>query len=98
MHADHITGSGEIKDRLNEKAGNSVVSIISAKSGARADVHLTESQVITCGESINLHVLSTPGISLHHHCHCIFFSHTCASLALLLHCDTIDFSCSTSSL
>jgi sulfur dioxygenase len=36
-HADHITGTGLIKQRLSE-----VKSVISKHSGAKADIHIVE--------------------------------------------------------
>ena len=62
MHADHITGSGELKKRLRKLAEDSVKSIISFESGAKADIHVKEGDVIQCGEGVKLNVLSTPGI------------------------------------
>ena len=56
VHADHVTGSGELKQRLT-----GVSSVISKSSGAVADVLVSDGDVISCGESINLKVLSTPG-------------------------------------
>ncbi|CAG2107599.1 unnamed protein product [Medioppia subpectinata] len=61
-HADHVTGSGLIKTRLNTNPSQPTVkSIISEISGAKADIKVDENDVITCGESIKLKVLSTPG-------------------------------------
>ena len=56
VHADHVTGSGELKRLLN----NQVKSIISEKSGAVADVLVKENDKIQIG-SVVLNVLSTPG-------------------------------------
>jgi len=61
VHADHITGSGEIKDRLNKDSEDHIASVISEKSGAKADIHVKQNDVITCGESIRLIVNETPG-------------------------------------
>lgn len=68
MHADHVTGSGELKKLLN----NQVKSIIGEKSGATADILVKENDKIEVG-SIVLSVLSTPGRmmvngSLNTHC------------------------------
>ena len=65
MHADHITGSGEIKRQLQKsnQDSNLVVplSVISKTSGAQADLHVVEGDVITIGSNVALRVLSTPG-------------------------------------
>lgn len=58
VHADHVTGSGAIKNLLKPEV---VESIISKASGAKGDIHVKDGDVIECGESIKLHVLSTPG-------------------------------------
>lgn len=54
MHADHITGTGELKKLSGCK------SIISKASGAQADIHVDESDVINFGPH-RLRVLATPG-------------------------------------
>ncbi|XP_017772161.1 PREDICTED: persulfide dioxygenase ETHE1, mitochondrial [Nicrophorus vespilloides] len=54
MHADHITGTGELKKLTNCK------SVISKASGAKADIHIDESDVIEFGTH-KLRVFSTPG-------------------------------------
>mmetsp|Transcript_11421 Transcript_11421/g.27101 ORF Transcript_11421/g.27101 Transcript_11421/m.27101 type:complete len:426 (+) Transcript_11421:102-1379(+) len=54
-HADHITGTGEIKKRLP-----SVKSGIAEASGAKADIHYRPGDVVTVG-SISLEVRPTPG-------------------------------------
>lgn len=56
VHADHVTGSGELKKLLN----NQVKSVIGEKSGAEADILVKENDKIQIG-TIILHVLSTPG-------------------------------------
>ena len=56
VHADHVTGSGEMKRLL----GSQVKSIIGEKSGACADLLVKENDQIKVG-SIVLNVLSTPG-------------------------------------
>lgn len=62
VHADHITGSGLIKTRLNTNSSTPTVkSIISGVSGAEADIKVAENDVITCGDAVKLKVLSTPG-------------------------------------
>lgn len=69
VHADHVTGSGEIKQKLqdaiksSDKDLNLLVpqSVISKMSGAQADLHVVEGDVITIGSNVALRVLSTPG-------------------------------------
>lgn len=63
-HADHITGTGEIKKRL----GPTVKSGISKAAGAKADLTFNPDEVITFG-SHSLKVLATPG----HTAGCISF-------------------------
>ena len=56
-HADHITGSGELKKRVP-----GLRSCIAAASGAKADEQLVDGQVVRwAGGSRSLKVLSTPG-------------------------------------
>ena len=55
-HADHITGSGEIK-KLRPKCE----SVISKRAGALGDILIDDGHVIECGESIKLKCLATPG-------------------------------------
>ena len=55
-HADHITGSGEIKRRLP-----AVRSVISKASGAAADVHISDGEQVRFGDGKALRVLATPG-------------------------------------
>lgn len=59
MHADHITGSGELKKESNYQAK----SIIGEMSGAEADIKVKENDRIEIG-SIVLKVFSTPGKKL----------------------------------
>lgn len=54
MHADHITGTGKLKQLCDCK------SIISRASGAQADIHIDDSDEINFGNQ-NLKILSTPG-------------------------------------
>ena len=63
-HADHITGSGKLKERFTDAQ-----SCISAASGAKADVQLTDNQIIEWGKDHSLQVLATPG----HTAGCISF-------------------------
>lgn len=55
MHADHITGSGHLKQLLPN-----VKSVISAKSGAKADKHLNDGDLIRFGRH-ELKAVATPG-------------------------------------
>ena len=65
-HADHITGTGLLKQRVP-----GLQSAISASSGAKADRHLSDNEVVTWADGRRaLKVLATPGhtngcISLH---------------------------------
>jgi len=59
VHADHVTGSGQIKKQLESVA--KVKSIISKFSGAKADIHVDDGDLIECGTSVKLHVITTPG-------------------------------------
>ena len=55
MHADHITGTGKLKSLIpNTK------SVIGKASGAKADVHLVDGDVIKFG-SKQLLATATPG-------------------------------------
>ncbi|CAL8109762.1 unnamed protein product [Orchesella dallaii] len=56
VHADHVTGTGILKQTL----GKSVLSVISAASGANADVKLNHSDNISFGK-FSLEVRGTPG-------------------------------------
>lgn len=55
VHADHITGSGKLKENLK-----GIKSMISKSSGAKADVHLSEGDEIKFGD-IKIECISTPG-------------------------------------
>ena len=67
VHADHITGSGRLKNFLPN-----VKSVISQASKAKADIHIKEGDKIQFGNEF-LHVLATPG----HTNGCLtFVSHT----------------------
>ena len=54
MHADHITGTGELKKLSGCK------SVISKASGAQADILIDESDTVKFGRH-RLSVLATPG-------------------------------------
>lgn len=54
MHADHITGTGALKNLSGCK------SIISKASGAKADILVDEKDIISFG-NYRLRILSTPG-------------------------------------
>lgn len=55
MHADHITGTGKLKSILPDTK-----SVIGKASGAAADVHLVDGDVVTFGEH-KLLATATPG-------------------------------------
>lgn len=55
MHADHITGTGELKKRLKNFR-----SVISKYTSAKADVHVDDGQIIQFGK-FQLECRSTPG-------------------------------------
>lgn len=55
MHADHITGTANLKTLLPD-----VKSMISQASNARADIHITENSEIEFGEH-KIRAISTPG-------------------------------------
>lgn len=55
MHADHITGTGYLKQLLP-----GTVSVISEASGAKADKHLKDNEVVKFGR-FEIKGLSTPG-------------------------------------
>lgn len=55
MHADHITGTGYLKQLLPN-----VQSMISGSSGAEADKHLVDGDVVEFGRH-EIKAISTPG-------------------------------------
>eukprot|EP00238_Polyblepharides_amylifera_P002185 CAMPEP_0196591652 /NCGR_PEP_ID=MMETSP1081-20130531/70447_1 /TAXON_ID=36882 /ORGANISM="Pyramimonas amylifera, Strain CCMP720" /LENGTH=254 /DNA_ID=CAMNT_0041915079 /DNA_START=255 /DNA_END=1019 /DNA_ORIENTATION=- len=55
MHADHVTGSGEIKKRLP-----GVKSVIAQASGAQADVYVSDGNEVSAG-AVRVAVRATPG-------------------------------------
>lgn len=55
MHADHITGTGHLKQLLPN-----VKSVISARSGARADKHLDDGDCLQFGRH-QITAIATPG-------------------------------------
>lgn len=55
MHADHITGTGYLKKLLPN-----VQSVISGKSGAKADKYLNEGDTLQFGRHV-INTVSTPG-------------------------------------
>lgn len=55
MHADHITGTGELK-----KLSPGCKSLISRASGAKADILIDENDVVQFGNH-RLKILATPG-------------------------------------
>lgn len=56
VHADHVTSTGRLKDLI----GSSFRSVLSLASGAEADLHICEGDVIKFGEH-ELETLETPG-------------------------------------
>jgi len=62
MHADHITGTGELKKHLLMSGDTTPPSsIISKGSGAKADILVSEGDVLSIGSQLKIKVLSTPG-------------------------------------
>lgn len=55
MHADHITGTGYLKQLLPN-----VQSVISSQSGAKADKHIDDGDVLRFGRH-EIKAVSTPG-------------------------------------
>lgn len=55
MHADHVTGTGQLKKILPN-----CKSLISKESGAKADVYVTSGDVVKFGNH-QLEVVGTPG-------------------------------------
>uniref|UniRef100_A0A182QI82 Persulfide dioxygenase ETHE1, mitochondrial n=1 Tax=Anopheles farauti TaxID=69004 RepID=A0A182QI82_9DIPT len=55
MHADHVTGTGYLKQLLP-----GTVSVISQSSGAKADKHLVDDETVQFGRHV-LRAMSTPG-------------------------------------
>lgn len=55
MHADHITGTGQLKKRLKN-----LNSVISKYTSAKADIHVDDGQIIKFGK-FQLECRSTPG-------------------------------------
>lgn len=56
VHADHVTGSGLMKTRVQ-----GLQSIISKTSGAKGDILVQEGDVVSVGDQVHLRVLETPG-------------------------------------
>jgi hypothetical protein len=55
VHADHVTGTGELKRRFPN-----MKSVLSRESGAMADVHISHGDKIEFG-NFELEVRATPG-------------------------------------
>ena len=55
VHADHITGSGKLKEHIS-----GCQSILGDKSGAKADIYVAHGDTIAVGK-IQLEARSTPG-------------------------------------
>jgi sulfur dioxygenase len=60
MHADHVTGSGKLKQLTAAEGGVGCKSVISKESNALADEYVSDNDVIKFG-SYELEVRSTPG-------------------------------------
>jgi sulfur dioxygenase len=56
VHADHITGTGLLKKKLND----SVKSVLSVDSGANADLYVKDGELLQFG-NLSLECRSTPG-------------------------------------
>lgn len=61
VHADHITGSGKLKQILKNQSNVDIKSVISQSSGALADIKLQDGQELNC-DAIKLQTVYTPGI------------------------------------
>lgn len=55
VHADHITGTGELKQRCPQMR-----SVLSSKAGGKADLYVEHGQTVTFGDE-QLEVRATPG-------------------------------------
>jgi sulfur dioxygenase len=55
-HADHITGTGQMKKLTN----NQIKSVISKHSSALADIHVNDGEIFNFGKQ-NIKCISTPG-------------------------------------
>ena len=96
VHADHITGSGKLKQILNKRIGDDTIvkvqSIISKASEADADIFVCDGDTINFGEQV-LSVKSTPG----HTPGCVTYvlnnnSHAfCGDTVLIGGCGRTDF-------
>ena len=60
VHADHITGSGSIKNKFMADGGPEIKSVISRSSGASANIHLEDQEDLLFGKS-RLQAIYTPG-------------------------------------
>ncbi|KAL3084325.1 hypothetical protein niasHT_035151 [Heterodera trifolii] len=58
IHADHVTGSGELK---RNKYFPKAISILSGKASGRADLLVKHSDLIRWGDGLELEVRETPG-------------------------------------
>ena len=52
VHADHITGSGRLKDMLNVDENTKLQSVISKASGAHADILVENGATIVFGAQV----------------------------------------------
>jgi sulfur dioxygenase len=96
VHADHVTGSGKLKQILNSRNDDSnivkVQSVISKASGAEADIFVSNGDTVNFGEQV-LTVKNTPG----HTPGCVTYllnnnSHAfCGDTVLIGGCGRTDF-------
>lgn len=87
VHADHITGSGKIKEKWSR-----CKSIISKASGAKADIHVEAGELVTIGNQ-EIEVRPTPGhtdgcVTYVHHKACKAFT---GDAVLIRGCGRTDF-------
>ena len=54
LHADHVTGTGGLKEMLPD-----LMSVISKKSGAEADFHVHDGDVISFGDQVCCYFFNT---------------------------------------
>ena len=73
-HADHVTGTGELKKRLP-----GLKSVIGDKSGARADKFVTHGEVLHVG-AIEIECRGTPG----HTNGCMYYDFYCLFILFIL--------------
>ncbi|XP_074595934.1 uncharacterized protein LOC141851056 [Brevipalpus obovatus] len=99
VHADHITGSGSIKNKLTAIGESGVKSVISTSSGAKADIKLDDKEELIFGGN-QLQAVYTPGhtdgcMSLVDHKNGLVFT---GDTLFVRGCGRTDFQCGNSSL